>query len=101
MLVSGVQQSDSVIHTYIFFQILFSYRLLQNTEYSVLHSRSLVVIYFIYNSVYLLIPNSFIPLSTFPFSKHKFVFYVFDSTSVLYLVFFFIPHVSDTWQIPI
>ena len=32
MLVSGVQQIDSVIHTYI--QILFHYRLLQAIEYS-------------------------------------------------------------------
>ena len=33
-LVSGVQQSDSVIHIYVFilFQILFPYRLLQNAE---------------------------------------------------------------------
>ena len=35
LLVSGVQQSDSVIH--MFFQILFHYRLLQNIEYSSLH----------------------------------------------------------------
>ena len=36
VLVSGVQQSDSVIHTYIsiLFQILFPHRLLQNTEQS-------------------------------------------------------------------
>ena len=35
MLVLGVQQSDSVIHTYIsIFQILFLYLLLQNIEYS-------------------------------------------------------------------
>ena len=33
VLVSGVQQSDSVIHMYLF-QILFPYRLLQNIEYS-------------------------------------------------------------------
>ena len=32
MLVSGIQQSDSVIHTYI--SIFFPYRLLQNIEYS-------------------------------------------------------------------
>ena len=34
VLVSGVQQSDSVIHIHIFFlfQILFPYRLLQNIE---------------------------------------------------------------------
>ena len=34
VLVSGVQQSDSFIHTYIsiFFQIYFPYRSLQNTE---------------------------------------------------------------------
>ena len=36
VLVSGVQHSDSVIHLsiYIFIQILFPYRLLQNIEYS-------------------------------------------------------------------
>ena len=36
MLVSGVQQSDSVIHIHvsILFQILFPFRLLQNTEQS-------------------------------------------------------------------
>ena len=36
MLVSGVQQSDSVIHIHvsIVFQILFLFRLLQNTEQS-------------------------------------------------------------------
>ena len=36
MLVSGVQQSDSVIHIYvpILFQILFPFRLLQNIEQS-------------------------------------------------------------------
>ena len=34
VLVSGVQQNDSVLHTHvaILFQILFPYRLLQNTE---------------------------------------------------------------------
>ena len=51
VLVSGVQQSDSVIHIHvsILFQILFPFRLLQNIE----QSRSLLVIYFKYNSVYL------------------------------------------------
>ena len=34
MLFSGVQQNDSVIHLSILFQILFPYKLLQNTEYS-------------------------------------------------------------------
>ena len=32
VLVSGVQQSDSVIHISILFQILFPYRLLQNID---------------------------------------------------------------------
>ena len=37
MLVSGVQQSDSVIHIYVsIFQILFPFRLLQNIEQSTL-----------------------------------------------------------------
>ena len=34
MIVSGVQQSDSVIHVTILFQILFSFRLLHNIEQS-------------------------------------------------------------------
>ena len=34
VLVSGVQQSDLLIPIYIFFQIIFHYRLLKNTEYS-------------------------------------------------------------------
>ena len=49
MLVSGVQQSDSVIHIPISipFQILFPYRLLQDIEFPVLQSRSLWIIYLI------------------------------------------------------
>ena len=64
MLVSGVQQSDSVIHirVSILFPILFPFRLLQNIEQSSLcytqGSRSLQVIYFKYSSVYMSIPNS-------------------------------------------
>ena len=38
VLVSGVQQSNSVIYIYIKFQILFPYRSLQNIEYSPLCS---------------------------------------------------------------
>ena len=60
VLVSGVPQSDSVIniHISILFQILFPSKLLQNIEFSVLYSRSLLNVYFIYSSVYMLIPNS-------------------------------------------
>ena len=49
------------------FQILISYGLLQDIEYSSLcYSRSLLCIYFIYKSVYLLISNSqfILPLPT-------------------------------------
>ena len=62
VLVSGVQQSDSVIYTYLLLQILFHYRLLQYSEY-----RSLLFIYYIYSSLYLLISNSYLILPT-PFS---------------------------------
>ena len=63
VLGSGVQKSDSEIyiytHSYIFFFIFFSikvfYRILQ---YPVLYNRTLLFIYFIYNSLFLLIPNS-------------------------------------------
>ena len=58
VLVSGVRLSDSVIHIHIFilFYILFSYRLSQNVEQSSLCSTvgSLLVIYLIYSSVYML-----------------------------------------------
>ena len=47
VVVSGVQQSDSVIHIYVYmsilFQVLFPYRLLQNIEFPVLCSRSLFI----------------------------------------------------------
>ena len=89
MLVSGIQQSDSVIHKYIFicihvlFHILFHYGLLQDIEY-VLYSRTSLFIYFIYSNLYLLIPNSlFIPsLPPFSFGNQEFVFYVCESVSV-------------------
>ena len=62
VLVSGVQQSDSVIHIFIVFEILFSYRLsqqsIQSVEFPVLYSRSMLVIYLIYSSVYKSIPSS-------------------------------------------
>ena len=48
----------------------------------VLYSRS-SFIYFIYSSVYLLIPNSQLSLPAFPFGNHMFVFYVCESISVL------------------
>ena len=47
MLVSGVQQSDSVTHLYI--SILFRFfPILQNIEFPVLYSKSLLIICFIY-----------------------------------------------------
>ena len=53
------------IYIYILFQIPFYYRLLQDIEYSSLCYTvgPLLFIYFMYSSMYLLIPNSqFIPL---------------------------------------
>ena len=60
VLVSSVRQSDSFIHIHIsiLFQMLFPCSLLQNIEFPVLYRRSLLIIYFMYSSVYLLIPNS-------------------------------------------
>ena len=59
VIISAVQQSYSVmyIHTSILFQILFSYRLSQNTEFSVLNSRSLLASHSIYLSVHMPVPN--------------------------------------------
>jgi len=52
-------------------------------EFSVLHSRSLLVIYFIYKSVYMSIPTSqFIPLSLLNPGNPKLIFYICKSVSV-------------------
>ena len=60
------------MYTHLFFFRLFPWRLLENTEFPVLYSGPLLVIYFIYSSVYLLIPKSlFIPPLPFPFGNHK------------------------------
>ena len=59
-IVSGVWQRGSVIyiHTYILFQILFPDRLLQNIiDFPILYSSSLLLIYLIYSSMYMLIPT--------------------------------------------
>ena len=60
VLISGIQYSDLVIHIHIaiLFQILFPCRLLQNTEFPVLYSRSFLIIYFMYSKVCMLIPAS-------------------------------------------
>jgi len=70
---------------YIFFSKFFSfisyYRML--SIFPVLYSGSLVIIYFVYSSVYMLIPNSsFTFPPSFSFGNCKFVFYVCGSTSV-------------------
>ena len=55
-------QFYNYIYTYIviysLFQILFLCRLLQDVDYPLLYSGSLLIICFIYSGVYLLIPNS-------------------------------------------
>ena len=68
---------------------------------------SLLVTYFIYSSVHMLIPNpSSIPSPAFPFGNHKFVFYVCESISVLYISHFYhfflkIPHISNIIYLPL
>ena len=70
---------------YILFQILFSYSLLQNIEYSSLcytvdpRSLSILCMWCVYAN-----PNFLIyPSPPFPFGNHKFVFYVCGPISVL------------------
>ena len=59
MLISAVQQSDSVIHIYILFYILFHYGLSQDVEYSSLYyTVGPAVIQSIFNSLHVLTPNS-------------------------------------------
>ena len=81
------------------FQILFPYRLLQDSEYSSLCSRVLAVYLFLYTTVYMLIPNSYFspaPSPTIPFGNPKFVFYAFLCLGICFcsviLSFFYISH---------
>ena len=78
------------------FQILFPYRLLQDSEYSSLCSRVLAVYLFLYTTVYMLIPNSYLspaPSPTIPFGNPKFVFCAFLCLGICFcsviLSFFF------------
>ena len=84
------------VYIFIFFQIPFHHRFLQD----VLYSRSLLFISFMHSSMYMLIPHiSHILPITIPSDKHNFVFYVCESISVLeissFILFFSISHVSD------
>ena len=57
-LISAVQQSDSVIHSFlIFFSIMVYHRILNTVLYAI--SRTLLFIHSIYNSLHLLTPNSY------------------------------------------
>ena len=76
VLTSAVQQSDSVTHIHTFLTyILFHYGLSQDTEYSfpVLYRWILFFIHTVYNSLHLLIPNSYFIPSPFPLplGNHK------------------------------
>ena len=50
VLVSGIQQTESVKHVSTLFKILFPYRSLQSIEFPVLYSRSSLVMYVMYSS---------------------------------------------------
>ena len=90
VLVSGVQQSESIIHIPIstHFQILFPYRALQSTEQSSLcytvGSYYLSILHTVVCICQSQSPNlSLLPPPPFPLGNHKCVFYICDSISVL------------------
>jgi hypothetical protein len=77
-------QLEQSLSLYILFQVLFQYRLLQNIEYS---SMCYILWHCWLSNLYLLVciclsqtPN--LPLLSFPFGNHKFVFYVCECVSV-------------------
>ena len=88
VLVSGVQQSESVIHIHIstFLKILFPYRSLWSIEKSSLcytvGPYELSVFYIVVFMCQSQSPNLSLP-ATVPPGNHKFVFYICDSISVL------------------
>ena len=102
VLVSGVQQSDSVIYIiYLFVFRLLSligcYKILN----IILHAIQQVLVgYLFYRQQCVSVNRKFLIYSPdlFPSGEHKFVFYVCKSTSVLQIIHlyqFLRPHVSD------
>ena len=85
MLVSGVQQSEFVIHIHIstLLKILFLYKLL---EYWVSCAiQKVLIIYFICSSMHMSISVSQFISPPFPSNNHKFVFYICDSIPFVFL----------------
>ena len=86
MLISAVQQSDSVIYiyTHTFSFIVFSLMVCHRIFSIVPCAISKTFIHSVYNSLHLLIPNSHSvpPPSPIPLGNHRSVFYVYDSISV-------------------
>ena len=112
VLVSRVQQSGSVIHTYIYIYIYvyiyinsfsdsFHYRLLQHISQSFLCYTVGPCCLSILGTVVCICqsPAPNLSLLAFPFANHKFVFYVCESISVLsissFVSLFQITHISD------
>ena len=77
MLVSGVQQSDS--DTYILFQILSCYSLLQDIEYNSL----CYTVGPCWLSILYILNLNLPTITPFPLCNHKFVFYVCESIDFL------------------
>ena len=77
-----VSYTYTYIHSFRFFSHIGHYR----EEFPVLYSRPLLVIYFIYSSIYWHIQSqspNFSLFPPFPPGNHKFVFYMYDSISAL------------------
>ena len=100
VLISSVQQSDSVMHIYIIFHILFHYDLSQDTEYSYLcYTVEPSYLFTHICSLPLLISNShsFPPLPTLP-GNHKPVLYTYEYVLLhryVDLYYILILHISD------
>ena len=79
VIVLGGRKWDSTIHTHVSIlpQTLLPFRLSYNIgQSSMCYTRTLLVIYFKYSSVYMSIPNSLtIPSPFFPLGNHTFVLY--------------------------
>ena len=94
ILVSGIQSRDSV-----FLQIICHYRLLEDNGYSFLCCTMYPVAYLFYTQQFVSLNP--IPLicpfpCPLPFGNHKFVFYIYESVSVLHIqsfVLFFRFHI--------
>ena len=83
LLVSGVQQSDSIIYIYFLFFSIIVYFKISNIVLCAIHWILVAYLFYIYSCASISPILPIYPCSFFPFGNYKFIFYVYEPVSVL------------------